>query len=254
MVRIEKCALSSSGSVADALRLCIALGGKAGSSDLREWAARELRGYKGQPDLPAYRRIAAPICVDGVQGNRFTGIEVITGQRVSPSQLPDVVAQHVSEEVELRNSIGQIEELSHRSEPVKLSLPMGADVLRLMNYEAQESLATIQNVYWSIPPSALGSVVDQVRTSLVELMAEIRAGLENEDEIPPPELADQAVGAVIRGDLNRVVVNSARVGNKGTVSTGAAERGPSWPQIAFGVLVGLATIGGAVFAAIQLLR
>lgn len=42
---IEKEALDASIPVSSPLRKLVALGGHAGSRDLREWAGRELRGY-----------------------------------------------------------------------------------------------------------------------------------------------------------------------------------------------------------------
>lgn len=68
--QIESGASSRSSDLADVLRKCIALGGQAGSAELRDWARRELEGYRGvDDDLPDYRRVAAPLLVDGIQGN-----------------------------------------------------------------------------------------------------------------------------------------------------------------------------------------
>ena len=64
--QIEDDALDSKKSVADALRKCIALGGRAGNEELREWASRELQGYEQPDDVPDYRIVAAPIVIDGV--------------------------------------------------------------------------------------------------------------------------------------------------------------------------------------------
>lgn len=75
--QIESDALDSSASLADALRKCVALGGRAGSADLRDWATRELTGYPGT-EVPEYRKIVAPIVIDGIAGNMR-----ITGQQIS---------------------------------------------------------------------------------------------------------------------------------------------------------------------------
>lgn len=72
--QIEEDALDSKKSVADALRKCIALGGRAGSEELRSWASQELQGYQKRDDVPEYRIIAAPIVIDGIAGyNYITG-------------------------------------------------------------------------------------------------------------------------------------------------------------------------------------
>lgn len=56
---IERDALDSNVPVADTLRKVVALGGKVGSTELREWASRELRGYIGtDAELPGYRKPA----------------------------------------------------------------------------------------------------------------------------------------------------------------------------------------------------
>lgn len=43
----------------------MALGGRAGTADLRDWARRELDGYGGDDDLPDYRVVTVPILIDG---------------------------------------------------------------------------------------------------------------------------------------------------------------------------------------------
>ena len=94
---IERDAMSEDRSLASTLRKCVILGGHAGSTDLREWATRELRGYEPEDELPKYRIIPAPIRVDAIRGNYK-----ITGQRISPGELPDVVAELIDEEVQIR--------------------------------------------------------------------------------------------------------------------------------------------------------
>lgn len=63
--RIEEGALDPGRPLADTLRLCVALGGRAGSADLRDWARRELDEYGADDDLPSYRVVSVPILIDG---------------------------------------------------------------------------------------------------------------------------------------------------------------------------------------------
>ena len=80
---IERDALSGNASVADTLRKVIALGGQVGSSDLREWASLELRGYTGSGlELPEYRKPVAVILINVINGSTQ-----ITGGR-SPAKSP----------------------------------------------------------------------------------------------------------------------------------------------------------------------
>jgi hypothetical protein len=83
---IERGALDSSVSLADTLRKCVALGGQTRSTELRDWASRELNGYKPQDELPEWRKVTAPLQIDGIKGN-FTlraKRSVVGNSRISP--------------------------------------------------------------------------------------------------------------------------------------------------------------------------
>jgi hypothetical protein len=254
--QIERDALDSNVKVADALRKCVALGGQAKSTELRMWASRELRGYSGSDDLPDYRVVPAAIALDGV-----TVSAVIKGQRIPPSSLPDFVQEKVSETVELRHPIGEIEELARRhsdkNESVKLSLPMGADIARYMNSESSDPYQQISSLYWMMSPISLFAIVDQVRTTLVELMAELRAGMPKDQTIPSPETAANAVHVAVHGRRHNVTVTASQ-GTASLASTSATPQAASswwtpWRRVG-ATLVGLATIAGAVIALLQWLE
>lgn len=248
--QIEDEALSDSGNVASALRKCVALGGRASSSELRDWASKELHGYRPADDLPNYRVVPAVIKI-----NATTIRARITGQRISPDQLPDVVQEHVDEKVELRDPLGQLEDLIARyrssGDTIYLSLPGGADVARMMNYEIGDSYQQIIDVYWSVDPSAVTALVDQVRTTLVELVAELRAGLDDPMAIPSAELAAQAVNVAVYGQRSRVLVNTAQSSADGKASVTPSEKTgwPLWRKIG-AFIVGLATVVAAIVAVI----
>lgn len=95
--RIEEGALDPRRPLADTLRLCVALGGRAGSPDLRDWARKELDGYGADDDLPDYRVVTVPILIDG---SNFHAI--ITGQQLAPSDVPDFAREEISGELGLR--------------------------------------------------------------------------------------------------------------------------------------------------------
>ncbi len=258
LAEIEKEALDEGHSAAGALRKCVALGGKAGSAELRDWATKELRGYNGDDELPEYRIVAAPIHIDGA-----TLDAKITGQPIAPSSLPDFVQEKVKEEFKFYNGIGELEELVRSSEksgePVKLQLPMGADIARIMNQESVASGQTILTIYWSISAVTVRGVIDQVRTGLVQLVAELRAGLPADQSVPSPEAAAQAVQVAVTGKRSNVTVTTAQASNGGQANVTANEPEPSesgfWTRSrrigAF--FVGAATVVAAVIAVIEFL-
>ena len=87
------------------MRKLVALGGQAGSRELREWAGLELRGYFGTDvELPNYRNLGATIRIDGATFNA-----IISGQPISPSALPDPINKYIGESVPLTGGVAEID-------------------------------------------------------------------------------------------------------------------------------------------------
>lgn len=243
-------------SIADTLRKAVILGGRAGSSALRDWATKELKGFGPDDELPPYRKIGAPILVDAqVRGAR------ITGQRMGLSELPDWVASEIDEAVPFRQGIGEIEAVIRTAEAkgdssVRISLPMAADVARFMNDEIGDPFQHIETLYWSVYVGSLHGIVDQVRTALTELVAEMRAGTPSGQDLPSAAVTNQAVSVAIHGKNARVVVNSQAAGGDATATTTTEPASePSWwtaTRIVWAVIVGVAGIAGTWFTYLQL--
>jgi hypothetical protein len=180
---IESDALDETKPLTGALRKCVALGGQADSAELRDWATRELQGYPPDGDLPGFRVIPAPIMIEGA-----THGGIVKNQPIPRSTLPDVVQEKVGEEFHFYSGVGEIEELARSAEradePAKLQLPRGGDVVRLMNAEIGPG-QQILSVYWAVSPVSLRGLCDQIRTSLVQLVAEIRLQLQRAPKFQP---------------------------------------------------------------------
>jgi hypothetical protein len=256
IAQIEEEALSDDASLAGALRKCVILGGKSGSEPLRDWATRELQGYYGEDDLPAYREVPAQIQIDGATMNGL-----VTGQPIARSALPDFVQEKVQERVELRDGAGAIEALVQRAEgsgeAVKFSLPMSGDIARLMSVDMDGQ--QILSIYWAVAPAAVRGVLDQIRTALTLLVAELRANMPADKQVPSPAAANQAVQLVVTGKRHNISVNTAQaegVASSATVTVPEQEEAdsPFWTRtrrLAVFV-VGAATIVGAVAAVIAI--
>lgn len=255
IAQIEKEALDETASLAGALRKCVVLGGKSGSEQLRDWATRELKGYHSDAELPSYRIVPAQICIDGATTNAL-----VTGQPIARSILPDFVQENVGEDVELREGAGALEALAARAEStgeaIKMSLPMGGDIARLMTAEMRGQ--QVLSVYWALTPPAVRGVLDQIRTALAVLVAELRATTASEAALPSAEAADHAVNVVVTGERHTVSVNTARaLGAGASAATGASDpngvTSPFWNRSrrigAF--VVGAATVAGAVVAIVR---
>jgi AbiTii len=132
---IEAGALDQKTPISDLLRKVIALGGQAGSAELRDWATRELRGYRAGRRTAALPkdRCAAPA------GHEQHALRP-EGQTISPWELPEVAHDKITNDLDLRHGIGEIEQMARRCKPgdaVKLSPPRSQEVVVLMACRAQ---------------------------------------------------------------------------------------------------------------------
>lgn len=203
------------GDLKKALRLCMQLGGETGSETLRQWASLELLGYQAEDELPDYRKIHAPLQLDG-----FTFGGIVKHQTMSPLHLPEYARDVITEEVLLVQSAPQLIELEHdaRSEgAVRISPPGAAQLIALMNHESGDQYRQIERIYWTVTRSVLQGVIENIRSRLVTLVAEMKAGLAPGEKLPSAEVASQAVEVAIHGDENRVKITQS--GHKVTVST-----------------------------------
>ncbi|MGK2879249.1 MAG: hypothetical protein ACSLE6_00135 [Mycobacterium sp.] len=240
--RIEEGALDPDRPLADTLRLCVALGGRASSADLRDWARRELDGYGADDELPDYRVVTVPILIDG---SNFHAI--ITGQQVAPSDIPDFARDEISGQLGLRMGVAAVEQMARKPDGSQLQHPGMAELVSYMNATNQGS-STIHRMYWSLQPTGALAVVDTIRTSLVALIAELRAaGVTGVDTVDAA-VAEQAVNVVIHNaPRGNVTVNSAVSSGRGDamavqLPATAKSAVPGWVRGPWGFTVGAATI------------
>lgn len=251
--QIEKDALNDAVPVATALRKCVALGGRSGSEALRDWAAKELNGYQGEDGLPGYRVIGAPLRLDGMSGNYK-----ITGEALPPMALPDFVRGVITEEVELRQGVGEIEALLEYPE-IKLQPAGAADLAMYMNSQSGDRFRHVQAIYWHVSKPSVRGVLDQVRTTLTQLVAELRATTPTTQPVPTAEAATQAVNVVLKGMGRKTVTVTAAQSSAPDSKAANKVVGPPEPESGFwttsrrigAAIVGLAGIAAAVFAGIE---
>ncbi|NYD40066.1 hypothetical protein [Nocardioides panaciterrulae] len=250
--QIEEGALDSKSSLADVLRKCVALGGRSGSEQLRDWARRELDGYPPAEELPGYRTVGAIIAIDGANL-----AYKVTGQQISPSDLPEFARESIKQEAAITQGVAEIERLAATQEEViRIQHSAMPDLVTYMNSQQDDVHVngTILAMYWKVTPSALYGILDTIRTNLVALVAEMRAA--GVDDVPPAEVANQAVQVVVHNaKRSQITVNanqaSGGVGGSQEITTPpSAEHAslPGWVRGPWAVVLGLATIAGGVGA------
>ncbi len=241
--------MDESTSVTSLLRKCIILGGRASSSELRDWARKELRGYNHDEPIPDYRHVRGMIAIDGLLP--FGG--QIHNQQISSHDLPDVVRDHINEQVPLHDGLGDIEQLANAEEDhLKLALPGSAEIIKLMHAKRSDPHAgQITRIYWAVSRASINGVIEQVRTSLAELIAEIAAFLPDHDADPDKTTVDHAVGLIVTGKRNNVRLVNSQSSNSSTSQVGdfdsESEDTPWWTRWRKrGLIIGAATIAAAI--------
>jgi hypothetical protein len=88
-------------------------------------------------------------------------------------------------------------------------------------------------------------VLDQVRTSLVELTAELVASMAEDEDTPTPAAAAQALNVVVPGRKARVNVSAAQAAGSGSHEVTAAQVPASGNQLRWKTIGGFVT-GAAI--------
>lgn len=240
LTQIQSGALDSKSDVADLLRKCVALGGETGSARLRVWATRELKGFGPGDELPIYRLTGSFLYLDGV-----TVRGRITGQQMPINMIPAAAREWSKRDIEIRQPIAELVDLihSHRrrgEDSVKLAPPGAQELVALINHDlaiaGQRSWPglppsqVVERVYWEVGLNVFAGIIDTVRTTLVELVAEMRAASPG-GTVPTREIAEQAVDVAVYGKVRRLVVNQVGAGGSGiAVAGGNASTGDAQPE------------------------
>lgn len=229
------------------LRLCVLLGGQAGSAALRDWARLELDGYAGvDTEIPRYRRVSGVLMLDGA-----TTVNLISQQPIDPIQLrlPEAMESALRGPVELAQPLAELEGLASGG-VVKIAPPGMTTIVALANHKSMGNGQAITALYWTISASTIAAVVDRVRTQLAALTAELRSATPPDQPIPSGASADEAIQIVIHGNQRGPI--SIQQGNRNSTpparSPGIWQRTLAFVRASWGWLVGLASLLGLYVA------
>lgn len=192
--------LDESQPLAGLLRKCLLLGAETGSDSLREWARNELNGYGDADQVPDYRMIhGVPISVDSTSGNYWT-----KGQIIDRFQLPQRAWEYVPEEFPFRQPVEELERLAEQKR-LSFTSPGLAYAKTIWNGELGP-FQSIVNMSYVMSGSAVAGIVGQVRTKLVDLVADLTADTPL-TELPKKEQVDAAVSHRI-GDIYNTTIHN----------------------------------------------
>lgn len=197
--------------LAGLLRKCLLLGAQTGSESLRQWARFELNGYDDDVEPPAYRVLPTPpISVDSTSGPSW-----VRGQMFDRLQLPPEARVGVSEAMPFRQPIEELEALAKEK-----TLTFTSTGLAYAQTVWNSQLGPFQQVVgmsFKVPSSVITGILGQVRTLLVDIIAELLADSPL-TELPGKAQVDSAVGAHIG---TQYVTNIHSSSGPTTIGTGA---------------------------------
>ena len=196
--------------LAGLLRKCLVLGAETGSEALRQWARSELNGYAEGVPVPEYRAfVSPPISVDSISGRSH-----VRGQIFDRLQLPPKALVGVPETFEVRQPVEELETMAG-TKSLYFASPGLAYAQSVWNSEL-DMFQQIVGMSYMFPGSVLAGVLGQVRTRLVDLVAELTANTPLA-ELPGKATIDAAVGQHIGTQYVTTIGTAngpAAIGNK----------------------------------------
>ena len=223
LAQIEKGALDDSVALASTLRKCVVLGGQAQSTELRDWARRELDGYSNDVSkMPGYRTLTAPILADGINA-----AWQFRRKQISTWVLPDFAEDAYRDGVRMPMGVAELERLANRSDPIDLQAPGMVDLVHYMN-RVEDYNVSFERIYFSVHPTAIHGILDTIRTNLAAMVAELRAVGVGDDDIPTALAADQAFQIVInKARRSPITITNAVASGAGAVASADHQTAPA---------------------------
>ncbi|MDN3309352.1 hypothetical protein QWJ90_00220 [Microbacterium oryzae] len=184
--------------LAGLLRKCLLLGAETGSVSLRQWARKELHGYEDADELPGYRKLPTPpISADTLSGNTWA-----SNMTYSVLQLPSAAREYFRDGFFLYQPIEELEKIAAQK-----SASFTGPGLAYAQHAWNKGLPfgqQVVNLRFTLSGSTFAGVLGQIRTQLVDLVADLTAGTPLE-ELPRKELVDAAVGTHIGTQYNTTI-------------------------------------------------
>jgi hypothetical protein len=207
--------LDESEPLAGLLRKCLLLGAETGSVSLRHWARKELNGYGDEDEVPEYRRLSGvPISMDSISGNTWA-----TGQTISRLQLPHEAWEYVPDTMSFKQPVEELEQMA-RQKSLSFSSPALSMAQTIWNRQLGP-FQSITGLAYTMTGSVVAGVVGQIRTQLVDIIADLTADTPMSD-LPSKSQVDTAVGEHI--GASTVYNTTINAGAPVAVGTGALAR------------------------------
>ncbi|MCL3863001.1 hypothetical protein [Actinotalea sp. K2] len=215
--RIIDGASDPSVSTADLLRRAVAVAHRLRADQVKTWAEHELRGYVDvvEEELPIYR--CAQVSIAKAQWTGFGGSSATTHLRVSdaPSQFAPLF------EIAARQPVSELESLAVSEDG--LAIPWPAAAVSWWNRLIDEEKAVhVSGMYLfsmrtEVPRQLLVSVLDAVRTQVMNLALDLESAGAQTGEVGGPTVDDPPVRAAVTTFVTNVYGPGAAITQAGWI-------------------------------------
>jgi hypothetical protein len=247
----------------DLLRKCILPGGRSGSQELRAWPAKSYAATSPTTTYRSTARLTRRSC--------WTACQVHTssrGQLVPETSLPSFVRESgLGDHIDFRKGVGELEAIvagRGHDDPIHIVFPGGDLVGEYFDKSSGNPFQHTHRIYWSVVPAAIHGLLDNVRTTLTELVTELLGSVPRGQEIPTAEQADNAFNVAVHGRRSTVTITTSQASGTSTSSvtqqapaTDAARGEPGWWTFAHSVWAGVVSlflVAGAIAAIIVIVH
>ncbi len=207
--------LDESEPLAGLLRKCLMLGAETGSDSLRQWARKELNGYENGDELPKYRRLPQlPLAADTRSGNAWA-----KNMTYSVLQLPAKAQEPLGENFLLHQPVEELEQVA--TKPSLSFTSAGLAYAQSLWNQELDMFQEVMNLRFTATGAMFAGVLGQIRTQLVDLIADLTATTPLE-ELPKKEAVDEAVSSHIGVQYNTTIQSTSgptAIGNAASASS-----------------------------------
>ena len=218
---IQDAAIDEKSQVATLLRKCKVLAVRLGSEEFSRWIDNELNGYANQEELPAYRMLNVR------SYGHFVGS---FGRQVKNAPIPSInLPEEVREYTQTSKITMPIIALANLSvgeeDPRESWLP---DLLTIVGEQIYENMNCV-NAWKVLPRAALLSILDTVRTRVLNFVLEIEKEYPNAGEAainsnPVPEgKISQVFNTYITGTVQNLATGSSNVKQKARLDSNSSD-------------------------------
>lgn len=214
MKKIRDGATSSDTSLGEVLRLCMRLGQQLSNKELTTWARKEASGYKGEDDLPDYRKLATEVrgTFRGPFGSGLNNAHI-------PKLSIDKKHREILYSIHLFEPVNQLEQYAKSEGSGTFQISWPADIIAYYQQREIYSNGLVLVSAWRLMSSQnILGVLETIRTRVLDFILQIQEelGVDIDEPAAKDEIdikSSQAITNIFNNTINGGSVSLSNTGN-----------------------------------------